>query len=136
MASTVYRVEKNKNYTTISNYHLQDNNLSLKAKGLLTIILSLPPDWEITTNSLKSLSKEGDASIRSILKELEKNGYLVRKRGRRCDGTMMAVQYTFLEVPDTVQGYNYLPASMFMNKENTKKITQIGLSDMNDAVEW
>ncbi|MGN0569272.1 MAG: hypothetical protein ACI4N4_02055 [Candidatus Fimenecus sp.] len=136
MASTVYRVEKNKNYTTISNYHLQDNNLSLKAKGLLTIILSLPPDWEITTNSLKSLSKEGDASIRAILKELETNGYLVRKRGRRLDGTMLAVQYTFLEVPDTVQGYNYLPASPFMNEEDPQKVVQMGLSDMEDAAEW
>lgn len=82
MATTVFRVEKNKNYTIISNHHLQDKNISLKAKGLLTLMLSLPPNWDMTLNGLVSLSGDGIDSVRSGIKELEKNGYLSRSRGR------------------------------------------------------
>lgn len=136
MASTIYRVEKNKNYTAISNYHLQDKNLSLKAKGLLTLVLSLPPepDWTINLDGLQTLSKDGVDSVRTALNELEKNGYLIRSRGRRLDGTLESVQYTFLEVPETVQGYNYLPPPPF--KKDDKKGVQMGISDINNAADW
>lgn len=135
MASTIFRVEKNKNYTTISNYHLQDKNLSLKAKGLLTIVLSLPPDWEISLDGLQTLSKDGIDAVRAALNELEQNGYLTRSRGRRLDGTLKSVQYTFLEVPDTVQGYNYLPTS-FSKESDNDKVVQMDISDFDSASVW
>lgn len=76
----VFRVEKNKDYTTISNYHLRDKRLSLKAKGLLSIMLSLPDDWDYSLEGLVSICLEKETSIKSSLKELKKNNYLyVRK---------------------------------------------------------
>lgn len=80
----IFRVEKVKDYTTISNYHLRDKGLSLKAKGLLTLILALPEDWNFTIRGLSAICKEGAESIGTALKELEKGGYLVRKRVRGC----------------------------------------------------
>lgn len=84
----IFRVEKVKDYTTISNYHLRDKRLSLKAKGLLTMILALPEDWNFTIRGLSAICKEGVESIGTALKELEKGGYLVRKRVRGIDGRM------------------------------------------------
>lgn len=84
----IFRVEKVKDYTTISNYHLRDKGLSLKAKGLLTMILALPEDWNFTIRGLSAICKEGVESIGTALKELEKGGYLVRKRVRGADGRM------------------------------------------------
>ena len=74
----IFRVEKVKDYTTISNYHLRDKNLSLKAKGLLTLILALPEDWNFTIRGLSAICKEGAESIGTALKELEKDE-LVRR---------------------------------------------------------
>ena len=91
----IFRVEKVKDYTTISNYHLRDKNLSLKAKGLLTLILALPEDWNFTIRGLSAICKEGAESIGTALKELEKGGYLVRKRVRGADGRMSDTEYNF-----------------------------------------
>ena len=66
----VFRVEKNANYTVMSNYHLRDKSLSLKAKGLLSQMLSLPEDWDYTLSGLASINKEGKDAIRSAVKEL------------------------------------------------------------------
>ena len=76
----IFRINKNNNYTTISNYHLQDKNLSLKAKGLLSVMLSLPKGWDYSVRGLSSICKETKDTINGILNELEKNNYLVRKR--------------------------------------------------------
>lgn len=95
----IFRVEKVKDYTTISNYHLRDKNLSLKAKGLLTMILALPEDWNFTIRGLSAICKEGVESIGTALKELEKGGYLVRKRVRGADGRMNDTEYNFYEEP-------------------------------------
>ena len=95
----VFRVEKVKDYTTISNYHLRDKRLSLKAKGLLTMILALPEDWNFTIRGLSAICKEGVESIGTALKELEKGGYLVRKRVRVADGRMNDTEYNFYEEP-------------------------------------
>ena len=95
----IFRVEKVKDYTTISNYHLRDKNLSLKAKGLLTLILALPEDWNFTIRGLSAICKEGAESIGTALKELEKGGYLVRKRVRGIDGRMSDTEYNFYEEP-------------------------------------
>ena len=72
----VFKIEKNKNYTVMSNYHLRDKNLSLKAKGLLSFMLSLPEDWDYSINGLVSICKEEETAIKSALKELKINKYL------------------------------------------------------------
>lgn len=72
----VIRVEKTKDYTVMSNYHLKDKQLSLKAKGLLSTILSLPDEWSYTVGGLVSICLEGESAVNSALKELKKNGYL------------------------------------------------------------
>ena len=74
---SIIRVNKNKNYTTMSNYHLRDNRLSLKAKGLLSEMLSLPEEWDYSISGLVVINKENETSIKSTLDELKENGYLV-----------------------------------------------------------
>lgn len=73
----IFRINKTKDYTVISNYHLRDMNLSLKAKGLLTLMLSLPDDWDYSISGLTSICKEGESAVKSALDELKKSGYLV-----------------------------------------------------------
>lgn len=99
MATTVFRVEKKENYTIISNNHLQDKNLSNKAKGLLTIMLSLPPSWDMTLKGLVSLSSDGIDSIRATIAELERNGYLSRSRSRDELGRLQCTEYQIHEQP-------------------------------------
>lgn len=72
----IFRVNKDANYTTISNYHLRDKRLSLKAKGLLTVMLSLPDDWDYSAAGLVAICKEGESSVKAALKELKRYGYL------------------------------------------------------------
>ena len=74
---SVFRIEKIKNFTTMANYHLQDMNISHKARGLLSFMLSLPDDWDYSLNGLVSISKENKTAIRSALIELKENGYLI-----------------------------------------------------------
>lgn len=100
---SVFRVEKNKNYTVISNYHLRDKNLSLKTIGLLSLILSLPDTWDYTQAGLAAIVKDGEDSVRSGLKELEKFGYLERKRERDENGRMKGVIYHIYEAPKSSQ---------------------------------
>jgi len=82
----VFRIEKNNNYTVMSNYHLRDKNLTFKAKGMLSFMLSLPDDWDYSLNGLCSVSKEGITSIRNALHELEEYKYLERKRVQNSKG--------------------------------------------------
>ena len=95
----VFRVEKNRNYTVMSNHHLKDKNLSLKSKGLLSVILSLPENWDYSTRGLAAISKEGVDSIGAALKELEKAGYLVRNRLRDERGRITDTEYIIYEYP-------------------------------------
>ena len=95
----VYRVEKTQNYTVMCNYHLRDKRLTLKAKGLLSLMLSLPEDWDFTTKGLAAISKDGIDCIRSTVKELESCGYVLRQRIRNDKGQMIATEYTILEQP-------------------------------------
>lgn len=76
----IFRIEKTKNYTIMSNYHLKDKRLSFKAKGLLSYMLSLPDTWDFSLNGLCSASKDNLTSIRSTLKELQEYNYLVIKK--------------------------------------------------------
>ena len=75
---SVFKIEKNKDYTIMSNYHLRDRELSYKAKGLLSFMLSLPEDWDYSLNGLCAISKESKDGIRSILKELQEHHYIER----------------------------------------------------------
>lgn len=95
----VFRVEKTRNYTVMSNYHLRDKSLSLKAKGLLSLMLSLPEDWDYTTKGLAYICKDGVDSICATVRELESAGYIVRARERHADGTLGGIEYTILEQP-------------------------------------
>ena len=96
----VFRVEKNTNYTTMCNYHLRDQNLSLKAKGLLSLFLSLPDEWHYSTRGVASICKEGVDSVNSTLRELEEYGYLTRSQKRRENGRMGETEYVIYEMPD------------------------------------
>ena len=95
----VFRVEKNRNYTVMSNVHLRDQNLSLKAKGLLSLLLSLPDDWHYSIRGLAKISKESPDGISSGLKELEAAGYLTRRQLRGERGRMGETEYTIYEEP-------------------------------------
>ena len=95
----VFRIEKNKNYTVMANYHLRDISLSLKAKGLLSLMLSLPEGWDYTTKGLACICKDGVDSICATVRELEGAGYIVRERERHADGTLGGIEYTILEQP-------------------------------------
>lgn len=95
----VFRVEKTKNYTVMSNHHLQNTKLSLKAKGMISLMLSLPDSWDYTTRGLAAICKDGVDSINSTIKELEKYGYLTRKRIRNAKGQLTNIEYTIHEEP-------------------------------------
>ncbi len=95
----IYRVERTKNYTVMSNYHLKDRELSLKAKGLLSMILSLPDEWNYTLRGLAAISKEGVDAIGSTVRELEKAGYIIRRQLRGEKGRISDTEYTIYEQP-------------------------------------
>ena len=95
------RVKKNSNYTVMSNYHLRDRNISLKAKGLLSLMLSLPEEWDFTLAGLAHISKEGVSAIRAAVIELEENGYVSRTRIRNEAGQLTDVEYTIYECPQS-----------------------------------
>lgn len=106
MATTKFRIEKKHNYTVVSNYHLQDKNLTLKAKGLLTLMLSLPEDWDYTLKGLVNLSKDGIDGVRAAILELEQNGYLDRYRPRNNRGQILCTEYTIREISTKDERYN------------------------------
>lgn len=95
----VMRVEKNSNYTVMANYHLRDKRLSLKAKGLLSVMISLPAEWDYTLAGLAFISKEGVSAIRAAIQELEENGYVTRARLRNEAGQLGDTEYTIYESP-------------------------------------
>ena len=95
----VFRIEKTRDYTVMSNYHLRDRSLSLKAKGLLSLMLSLPEDWDYTMKGLARICKDGIDSISGGIRELETHGYLVRARVRNENGQLGSIEYTILERP-------------------------------------
>ncbi len=95
----VMRVEKNCNYTVMANYHLRDKRLSLKAKGLLSVMISLPAEWDYTLAGLAYISKEGVSAIRAAIQELEENGYVTRARLRNEAGQLGDTEYTIYEFP-------------------------------------
>lgn len=136
----IIRVVKNKDYTVMSNTHLHDKRLSLKAVGLLSIVLSLPDDWHYTVNGLVGSVKDGKDSVESAIKELKKNGYLrVDKIYPNGNCNRIQYQYTFFEKPQEVvfqplenqdienqevesQVFENPHAYINTNKQNTKEL--------------
>ena len=96
---SVFRVEKNKGYTVMSNHHLRNHTLSLKAKGLLSQMLSLPEDWDYTLQGLAQINKESIDAIREAVRELECAGYIKRSRERDERGCLRGTVYTIYEQP-------------------------------------
>ena len=96
---SVVRVHKNANFTVMSNYHFKEKKMSLKAKGLLSLMLSLPDDWDYSIAGLATLSKDGKDSIMSALGELEKFGYLARTRLTNDKGQFAGIEYNIFEQP-------------------------------------
>ena len=95
----VFRIEKTRDYTVMANHHLRNTELSLKAKGLLSLMLSLPEEWDYTTKGLARICKDGVDSICAGVRELEDHGYVVRERIRNPNGQLGAIEYTILEQP-------------------------------------
>ena len=95
----VFRVERNTGYTVMSNHHLRNKELTLKAKGLLSQMLSLPEDWDYTLAGLSHINRESIDAIRTAVWELEKAGYITRRQGRDEKGKMTAIEYTIYEQP-------------------------------------
>ena len=95
----VFRIERTRDYTVMSNHHLKDTALSLKAKGLLSMMLSLPDEWNYTTRGLAAICKEGVDAIGGALRELEKAGYIVRRQLRGPGGRISDTEYTIYEKP-------------------------------------
>lgn len=113
---SVFKINHQTRYTVMSNYHLRDNNLPYKAKGLLSFMLSLPKDWDYSVNGLVKLSKEGLKAVRSMLKELEENNYLIREKVRD-EYEKFDYEYNIYEMPYSHFGH--------ADKGNAEKDTQI-----------
>ena len=116
----VFRVEKNKGYTVMSNHHLRNKELTLKAKGLLSQMLSLPENWDYTLAGLSHINKESIDAIRTAVLELEKTGYIERSQGRDEKGKMTAITYTIYEQPQSP----VLENPMQLNKDIQKIIVR------------
>ena len=100
----IFRVEKNKDFTIMSNHHLRNKSLSLKAKGLQSLLLSLPDIWEYSQKGLAKLCKDGVDSISTTLQELEEHSYLTRRQIRDGKGKYLDMEYTIHELPVTTVG--------------------------------
>ena len=95
----VFRIERTKDYTVMSNYHLRDKSLSLKAKGLLSQMLSLPEDWDYTLTGLSIINRESKDAIRSAVNELEQAGYIRRHQTVDAKGKFSVNEYVIYEQP-------------------------------------
>ena len=139
---STFRVNKNVNYTVMSNHHLQDKRLSLKAKGLLSYMLSLPDDWDYSLKGLTTGCRDGIDSVRSAVHELEDGGYLCRSKVRDARGRIIDYNYEVFELPqkeriekrpapvpnspsseNPMSGFPTLenPTQQNTNKQNTKR---------------
>ena len=134
----VYRVQRTRDYTVMSNYHLKDKGLTLKSKGLLSMILSLPEEWNYTTRGLASICKEGVDAIGSALKELETAGYIVRRQLRGANGRITDTEYIIYEQPQPKK-LDMLPSDVVspdtenpdMVKPDTEKPTELNIEKSN-----
>ena len=139
----VFRIERTRDYTVMSNHHLRNEKLSLKAKGLLSMMLSLPENWNYTTRGLAAICKEGVDAIGGALRELETAGYIVRHQLRDRQGRISDTEYVIYEqpqpkkpdtpspdtdAPDTENPDTEKPAELNIEKSNTQKSITHGSS--------
>lgn len=117
----IIRVEKNKNYTIMGNYHLKDKNLSLKAKGLMSIMLSLPDDWDYSINGLVAICKENETSIKSALDELKQLGYLIVNKKLPNETTTGRIEYEYI---------------LHEQKTNNKNINNIYKENIKEIIDY
>lgn len=121
----VCRIEKSSGYTVMSNYHLADKSLSLKAVGLLSKMLSLPEDWDYTVFGLTRICKEGRDAIRAAISELEEAGYIHRRQLRDESGNFSDMEYIIYERPMPEQPMSENPTSENPTQLNTKLINYL-----------
>ena len=130
----VFRIEKTRDYTVMSNHHLKNKNLTLKAKGLMSLLLSLPDDWVHTLAGLAQISVEGKDAIRMAVHELEREGYVVRSRVRDEKGQLGDMEYVVYENPQTpVVAETPAPASPASDKPMLENPTQENPTQGNPA---
>lgn len=127
------RVHKTGNFTIMSNYHFKEKKMSLKAKGLLSLMLSLPDDWNYSISGLVTLSKDGKDSVMSALAELEKFGYLTRERVVNSKGQFSGIEYNIYEEPQPQKPIADNPTSAKQNAEKpmAEKPTQLNTNSIN-----
>ena len=139
----VFRIERTRDYTVMSNHHLRNHELSLKAKGLLSMMLSLPDDWNYTTRGLAKICKEGVDAIGNALRELENAGYIVRHQLRDRQGRISDTEYVIYEQPqprqpetpqpDTAEPDTASPdtENPYMDKPDTEKPAELNIEKSN-----
>ena len=125
----VFRIERTRDYTVMSNHHLRNANLSLKAKGLLSMMLSLPEDWNYTTRGLAKICKEGVDAIGAALRELEAAGYIVRHKLRDRQGRISDTEYVIYEQPQLRKPDTDSPdtENPYMDKPDTEKPAELNI---------
>ena len=130
----VFRIERTRDYTVMSNHHLRDKALSLKSKGLLSMMLSLPEDWDYTTRGLAKICKEGVDAIGGALRELEAAGYIVRHQMRDRQGRISDTEYVIYEqpqpkAPDTPQPDTASPdtENPYLDSPDTEKPAELNI---------
>ena len=130
---SVIRIHKTKNFTVMSNYHFKEKKMSLKAKGLLSLMLSLPDDWNYSIAGLVTLSKDGKDSVMTALAELEKFGYLTRKQLVNEKGQFSGVEYHIFEQPQKEKPIAEKPNSAIQNteKQNAENPPQLNTNLIN-----
>ena len=139
----VFRIERTRDYTVMSNHHLRNHELSLKAKGLLSMMLSLPDDWNYTTRGLAKICKEGVDAIGGALRELETAGYIVRHQLRDRQGRISDTEYVIYEQPqprqpETPQPDTAVPDTAspdtenpYLDKPDTEKPAELNIEKSN-----
>ena len=129
----VFRIERTRDYTVMSNHHLRNANLSLKAKGLLSMMLSLPEDWNYTTRGLAKICKEGVDAIGAALRELETAGYIVRHKLRDRQGRISDTEYVIYEQPQLRKPDTDSPdtENPYMDKPDTEKPAELNIEKSN-----
>ena len=134
----VFRIERTRDYTVMSNHHLRNEKLSLKAKGLLSMMLSLPDDWNYTTRGLAKICKEGVDAIGNALRELETAGYIVRHQLRDRQGRISDTEYVIYEQPqprqpDTAEPDTASPdtENPYLDKPDTEKPAELNIEKSN-----
>lgn len=129
----VFRIERTRDYTVMSNHHLRNANLSLKAKGLLSMMLFLPEDWNYTTRGLAKICKEGVDAIGAALRELEAAGYIVRHKLRDRQGRISDTEYVIYEQPQLRKPDTDSPdtENPYMDKPDTEKPAELNIEKSN-----